>query len=190
MPKFVADGNITPDFYAVNTMQPPYQPSANKPLPGGDAAYASPKEPTTLPPQVAQHIGDLLSAKGITWAWYAGAWQATLDGKNVSPVPNFQFHHQPFNYYANMAPGTPARAARRRHERLGIHEDDRCRSSTTRHLLQAAGQSERAPDRTAWLTSPNQRRTSLRGKFPASREFAGNFSKFEPDQAKGVWLMH
>jgi acid phosphatase len=107
MPKFVADGNITPDFYAVNTMQPPYQPSANKPLPGGDAAYASPKEPTTLPPQVAQHIGDLLSAKGITWAWYAGAWQATLDGKNVSPVPNFQFHHQPFNYYANMAPGTP-----------------------------------------------------------------------------------
>jgi hypothetical protein len=26
-------------------------------------------------------------------------------------------------------------------------------------------------------------------KFPASREFAGNFSEFEPDQAKGVWLM-
>jgi len=25
-------------------------------------------------------------------------------------------------------------------------------------------------------------------KFPASREFAGNFSEFEPDQAKGVWL--
>jgi hypothetical protein len=26
-------------------------------------------------------------------------------------------------------------------------------------------------------------------KIPASREFAGNFSEFEPDQAKGVWLM-
>jgi transposase len=26
-------------------------------------------------------------------------------------------------------------------------------------------------------------------KFPASREFAGNFSEVEPDQAKGVWLM-
>jgi site-specific DNA recombinase len=26
-------------------------------------------------------------------------------------------------------------------------------------------------------------------KFPASREFAGNFSEFEPNQAKGVWLM-
>jgi hypothetical protein len=35
----------------------------------------------------------------------------------------------------------------------------------------------------------SQRRTSLRGKFPASREFAGNFSEFEPNQAKGVWLM-
>jgi hypothetical protein len=37
-------------------------------------------------------IGDLLSAKGITWAWYAGAWQAALDGKNAVPVPNFQYH--------------------------------------------------------------------------------------------------
>jgi hypothetical protein len=30
---------------------------------------------------------------------------------------------------------------------------------------------------------------SLVSKFPAIREFAGNFSEFEPDQAKGVWLM-
>ena len=36
LPKFVNDGQITPDFYAVNTMQPPYQPSNNKPAPGGD----------------------------------------------------------------------------------------------------------------------------------------------------------
>ncbi|MGO8656775.1 alkaline phosphatase family protein, partial [Rhizobium ruizarguesonis] len=40
----------------------------------------------------------------------SGAWQAALDGKNATPVPNFQFHHQPFNYFANFAPGTPARA--------------------------------------------------------------------------------
>ena len=38
-PKFVNDGNLTPDFYAVNTMQPPYQPSANKPAPEGDPAF-------------------------------------------------------------------------------------------------------------------------------------------------------
>jgi phospholipase C len=110
MPKFAADGNLTPDFYAVNTMQPPYQPSANKPAADGDPAYADPKEPTTLPPQTMPHIGDLLSAKSVSWAWYGGAWQAALEGKNAAPVPNFQYHHQPFNYFADMAPGTPARA--------------------------------------------------------------------------------
>jgi phospholipase C len=110
VPKFVADGNLTPDFHAVNTMQPAYQPSANKPVPGGDPAMADPSKPTTLPPQTEQTFGDLLSAKGIDWAWYAGAWQAALDGKGGAPVPNFQFHHQPYNYFAAYAPGTKARA--------------------------------------------------------------------------------
>jgi phospholipase C len=109
IPKFVKDGNLTPDFFAVNTMQPPYQPSNNKPAPGGDPALADPSIATTLPPQTMQNIGDLLSAKGISWAWYSGAWQAALDGKGGAPI-NFQFHHQPFNYFADMAPGTPARA--------------------------------------------------------------------------------
>jgi phospholipase C len=109
-PKFVNSSNLTPDFYAVNTMQPAYQPSSNKPKPGGDPAYADPDLPTTLPPQTAQTIGDLLSAKGVSWAWYSGAWQAALSGKNATPVPNFQYHHQPFNYYKTMAPGTAERA--------------------------------------------------------------------------------
>jgi acid phosphatase len=110
IPKFVSDGNITPDFYAVNTMQPPYQPSANKPAAGGDPAYADPGKPTTLPPQNMTNIGDLMNAKGITWAYWSGAWQASLDGNNALPSPNFQFHHQPFNYFENMAPGTQNRA--------------------------------------------------------------------------------
>jgi acid phosphatase len=110
VPKFVKDGDITPDFYAVNTMQPPYQPSKNTPAKDGDAAFADPNAPTTLPPQHETTIGDLLSAKGVSWAWYAGAWKDALDGGRGSPVPNFQFHHQPFNYFANYAPGTPARA--------------------------------------------------------------------------------
>jgi acid phosphatase len=93
-PKFINDGNLTPDFFAVNTIQPPYQPSANKPAPGGNPALADLQKPTTLPPQQEQTIGDLLTAKGVTWAWYAGAWQATLDGKNGVPVPNFQYHHR------------------------------------------------------------------------------------------------
>jgi len=91
-------------------MQPPYQPSANKPAASGDVSLADPNLPTTLPPQTEVNIGDLMSQKGVTWAWYSGAWQATLDGKNANPAPNFQFHHQPFNYFVNYAPGTPARA--------------------------------------------------------------------------------
>jgi acid phosphatase len=110
VPKFIRDGTLTPDFYSVNTMQPPYQPSANKPAKDGDPAFADLTIPTTLPPQTEQTIGDLLSAKGVSWAWYGGAWQAALDGKGGSPVPIFQYHHQPFNYFAAVAPGTAARA--------------------------------------------------------------------------------
>ncbi len=65
IPKFVKSGNLSPDFYAVNTMQPPYQPSANKPAPGGDPRFADPDAPNTLVPQTSKTIGDLLSEKGI-----------------------------------------------------------------------------------------------------------------------------
>jgi acid phosphatase len=118
-PRFLKDGNLTPDFYAVNTMQPPYQPSGNKPAAGGDAAFADPANRTTLPPQTEQTIGDLLSAKGVSWAWYGGAWQAALAGQNGRTVPNFQYHHQPFNYFASMAPGTSERAAHLKDGGLG-----------------------------------------------------------------------
>ncbi len=118
-PKFANDGTLTPDFFAVNTMQPPYQPSRNAPAPGGDPAYADPRAPTTLPPQTMPTIGDLLSAKGISWAWYAGGWLAALAGKNARPAPDFQYHHQPFNYFADLAPGTKARAEHLRDGGLG-----------------------------------------------------------------------
>jgi acid phosphatase len=119
IPEFVADGNLTPDFYAVNTMQPPYQPSANRPAPGADPATADPNNPTTLPPQVEPTIGDLLSLKRISWAWYSGAWQFVLDHGNHKPVPNFQYHHQPYNYFLNFAPGTRARTEHLRDGGLG-----------------------------------------------------------------------
>jgi acid phosphatase len=118
-PKFVNDGALTPDFFVVNTMQPPYQPSGNAPEWGGDQAYADPQRPTTLPPQTEQTIGDLLSAKGVTWAWYAGGWATALAHKNGFPAPDFQFHHQPFNYFADLAPGTTARAEHLRDGGLG-----------------------------------------------------------------------
>ena len=130
-PTFARSGDLTPlnyfgdgKFHAVNTMQPPYQPSRNKPA-AGDAsfAYADPNNPTTLPPQTGRNIGDALDAKGVAWAWYAGAWNAAVrDGtrprakireviyapESAYGNPDFQAHHQPFNYYARFDPATHA----------------------------------------------------------------------------------
>jgi acid phosphatase len=113
------DGSVTPDGYAVNTEQPPYQPSDIPPAPGGDPRFANP-ESHPLPAQREKTIGDTLSAKGISWAWYAGGWDAaTADGMQPPGVKrrviyqnpiNFQAHHQPFNYFARFAPGTRDRA--------------------------------------------------------------------------------
>jgi acid phosphatase len=115
-PKFVNNGAITPDGYAVNTMAPPYQPSWVRPAPGFDATMADPQDPSVLPPQSYRTIGDLLSEQSVGWAWYGGAWQAALDGRGEGSRPNFQHHHQPFNYFTQFAPGT---AARERHIRDG-----------------------------------------------------------------------
>jgi len=60
-----------------------------------------------LPAQTAPTIGDRLSAAGVDWAWYAGGWADAIAG---DPDPRFQFHHQPFAYYATYADGTPGRA--------------------------------------------------------------------------------
>ncbi len=118
-PKFVNNGAITPDGYAVNTMAPPYQPSWVHPAPGGDAASADPQDPSVLPPQGYDTIGDLLSRQGVSWAWYGGGFQAALDGRGEGTRPNFQFHHQPFNYFKQFAPGTAARAEHLRDGGLG-----------------------------------------------------------------------
>lgn len=115
--------------YSVNTTQPPYQPYA----PGTP-------ESRRLPAQTAPTIGDRLSAAGRDWAWYAGGWSnangdvgapgwtngggpacADPAANPAATFPNcpdklFQFHHQPFNYYANYAPGTTARARHLRDE--------------------------------------------------------------------------
>jgi acid phosphatase len=126
-PKFVKSGNLAPanyfgdgQFHAINTMQPPYQPSGNAPA-SDDAThlYADPLKPTTLPPQTQATIGDRLSAQGVAWVWYSGAWDAAVaDGRRASSAvrtaiyapdtpagsPDFQPHHQPFNYYADLDP--------------------------------------------------------------------------------------
>jgi phospholipase C len=123
-------GQVTPDGFSINTTQPPYQPSGVPPAAHGALELANPAGQSRnggapelpLPPQTAKTVGDTLSAKGIGWAWYAGGYQQALqDGMQEPGVarkviytkgadsPNFQPHHQPFNYYAQYAPGGAAR---------------------------------------------------------------------------------
>lgn len=115
--------------YAVNTMMPPYAPTPVKLGADGVVDLTQPISASALPPQTHEHIGDKLDKRGIDWAWYAGAYQETLDkqGANLSNgtpvIPNFQYHHQPFNYFRNLAPGTPARAKHLRDGGLGDDEN-------------------------------------------------------------------
>ena len=106
--------------FAVNTIQPAQQPTSSNPV--------------KLPLQTGETIGDELTAAGVSWAWYSGGWSnangdiggpgwtnGTTPGTCGDPdsfpnpaypyCPNkvFQFHHQPFNYFANYAPGTAGR---------------------------------------------------------------------------------
>lgn len=125
-PEPSADG--TPLSYAVNTMMPPYAPTPYPVGADGMVDFSKESNAMAVPPQTHEHIGDKLDRRGIEWAWYAGAFQQTLEmrGKNLldgTPIiPNFQFHHQPFNYFANLGPGTSARAQRLRDGGLGDDE--------------------------------------------------------------------
>jgi len=115
--------------YTVNTTQPFNQPFS----PGTAVTRRLPPLPVT-----DVTIGDELSAANVDWAWYSGGWDNAAGIKtglgwtngngpdcsdpNVLPSANtnhtypfcpdglFMFHHQPLNYYATFAPGTPGRA--------------------------------------------------------------------------------
>lgn len=100
--EFNADGSIkksgplTPDGYAVNTVDPllpPFHPKKTDPK-------------LRMPPLEHPTIGDRLTEAKVTWAWYAGGWNEILAGKNSR---DFQYHHQPFLYFKNFGPGTPGR---------------------------------------------------------------------------------
>ena len=108
--------------WAVNTMQPATEPFGTF----GEQ----------LVTQTHATIGDRLTAKGVDWAWYSGGWSnaaglvngpgwtngsgPTCSDPNHDPNPRytfpkcpdatFQFHHQPFAYFAPYAPGAAGRA--------------------------------------------------------------------------------
>jgi phospholipase C len=123
--------------YAVNTTQPPYQPYS----PGTAPANLLPPQthPTigdrlsTAGIDWAWYSGGWSNADGDVGAqgWTNGTGPVTV-GTNTQACPDananaratwpncpdklFQFHHQAFNYFANYAPGTAARAAHLRDE--------------------------------------------------------------------------
>ena len=113
-----ADGQVTPDGYAVNTTY-----SVNEPHP---PAYDTGTSSTTklLPQQTYTTIADELDGAGVTWAWYAGGWNVALANAGIASVGTdagsesipggsaailnlFEYHHQPFVYFQNWG-GTAA----------------------------------------------------------------------------------
>jgi len=121
-PAFVNSSVITPAiggvFYSVNTSQPPFPPSSNAIASTPPQQSVNLLATNTLPAQTQTTIGDLLTGAGVNWAYYAGAWDFALSNPPNSAGtsaanPNFQYHHQPFNFFAAFDPGTPAGAANR-----------------------------------------------------------------------------
>jgi phospholipase C len=99
--RLIKDGTVTPDGYVVNTAV-----SVNLHPPHFNPAFL-------VPNQTNPTIGDRLSDKGISWAWYAGGWDNAAAGK---PDRSFTYHHQPFAYFAKYAVGTKAREEHLRDE--------------------------------------------------------------------------
>ena len=108
------DGQITPDGYAVNTSYSVNEPHPSKyDVDGG-------KVDQLIPQQTYTTIADELDTAGVSWAWYAGGWNAALAAAGVSAVGTgtpssipdsgadpsigayaFEYHHQPFVYFQN-----------------------------------------------------------------------------------------
>jgi len=121
-PTFVASTVITPAiggvFYSVNTSQPPFPPSGNAVTSTPPQQSVNLLSTSTLPPQTQTNIGDLLTAAGIDWAYYSGGWNFALANPpftagTSAANPNFQYHHQPFNFFAAFDPSTPEGAVNR-----------------------------------------------------------------------------
>ena len=94
----IRDGPLTPDGYAVNTAFSAFSPHKPK-ISAHDLV---------LPPLDQPTLGDRLSARGISWAWYAAGWNDALAGH---PDPSYQYHHQPYTYFRRYGDGRPERAA-------------------------------------------------------------------------------
>jgi phospholipase C/arylsulfatase A-like enzyme len=99
----LTDSNLTLDGkYVVNTTFAAQAPHPSNVTPDKLLAPINDNDPSR--PDYTPTIGDRLDAAGVSWKWYSGGWDDALAG-HADPL--FQFHHQPFAYYANYAPFNP-----------------------------------------------------------------------------------
>ena len=196
-PQYVGDGPITPDGYAVNTMQPPYQPSGIAPESLPKVGFANPKA-NPLPPQTIRTIGDALNEKNVSWAWYSGGWtMALLDGMqpaekprkviyaSADGAPNFQAHHQPFNYFEKYAPGTPARQKHLRDENAFLQSIENG-SLPAVSFYKPAGVNNEHPGYADILTG-DQHIADLVKKIQASPQWGSTVVIVTYDENGGFW---
>ena len=134
----VKDGDVTPDGYVVNTAY-----TVNQPHP---ARITNVKH--LLPNLTLPTIGDRLSEKGISWVWYSGGWNDAIAGR---PHPLFQYHHQPFAYFARYADGTRAKAEHLKDEEEFLR-DLRNKSLPTVSFLKPLGPDNEHPGYTDLLS--------------------------------------
>ncbi|HEX5623186.1 MAG TPA: alkaline phosphatase family protein [Sulfuricurvum sp.] len=95
--EIIRDGILTPDGYAVNTVQPFHSPYKAK--------YGDPN--MRLKPLTHDTIGDRLSDKNISWSWYSGGYDRAVSGEG--DAIHYQYHHNPFLYFERYAPGSEGR---------------------------------------------------------------------------------
>jgi phospholipase C len=105
------DSNLTIDGkYVVNTTRPLQGPHLASDSPAKLLNPINDNHPFnadgTPDPTYTPTIGDRLDDAGVSWKWYSGGWTNALEGHpDTAPFGGgFQFHHQPFAYYANFAP--------------------------------------------------------------------------------------
>jgi phospholipase C len=96
------DGHLTIDGqYVVNTTYGAQTPHPSTPA---DQLLAPINNVDPSRSDYLPTIGNRLDDAGVSWKWYSGGWSNALAG---NPDPLFQFHHQPFGYYAWYAPFNP-----------------------------------------------------------------------------------
>lgn len=80
--RMTKDGTVTPDGYVVNNL--------------------SAQQAQAFPLQTQRHVGDLLDAAGVSWAWFHGSWN-----RNRAAA----LQEAPFQFFASTAVGTDGGSA-------------------------------------------------------------------------------